>query len=58
MPGLIKIFYDYLSYNNIIGIWGAERLLVKFSNIHSDNHEIHIIYLKGEPNLRRLWIQE
>lgn len=31
---------------------GAERLLVNFSNILVQEHEIHIVYLKGEPKLK------
>lgn len=31
---------------------GAERLLVNFSNILVDHHELHIIYLKEEPKLK------
>lgn len=31
---------------------GAERLLVNYSNILIDKHEIHVIYLKGEPKLK------
>lgn len=31
---------------------GAERLLVNFSNILAENHELHIIYLKEEPKLK------
>jgi glycosyltransferase involved in cell wall biosynthesis len=31
---------------------GAEKLLVNFSNVLAEKHEIHIIYLKGEPNLQ------
>lgn len=31
---------------------GAERLLVNFSNILVDRHELHIIYLKGEPKFK------
>jgi glycosyltransferase involved in cell wall biosynthesis len=30
---------------------GAERLLVNFGNLHARNHDIHILYLKGEPKL-------
>lgn len=31
---------------------GAEKLLVNFSNVLAEKHEIHIIYLKGEPKLK------
>jgi glycosyltransferase involved in cell wall biosynthesis len=31
---------------------GAERLLVNFSNLHAREHEVHIIYLKGAPQLQ------
>ncbi len=31
---------------------GAERLLVNFSNVLAEKHELHIIYLKGEPKLK------
>ncbi len=31
---------------------GAEKLLVNFSNVLVEKHEIHIIYLKGEPKLK------
>ena len=33
---------------------GAEKLLVNFTNILADKHQIHIIYLKGEPKLKSL----
>src|SRR5687768_2336977 len=31
---------------------GAEKLLVNFTNVLADKHEIHVIYLKGEPKLK------
>ncbi len=31
---------------------GAERLLVNFTNVLAGEHEIHIIYLKGDPKLK------
>ncbi|HAS40600.1 MAG TPA: hypothetical protein DCS93_08975 [Microscillaceae bacterium] len=33
---------------------GAERLLVNHTNLQSGDHEIHIIYLKGEPQIKPL----
>ena len=34
-----------------LGYGGAERLLVNTVNLHCQNHEIHIIYFKGENQL-------
>ncbi len=31
---------------------GAEKLLVNFSNLLAEKHEVHIIYLKGDPKLK------
>ncbi len=28
---------------------GAEKLLVNTANLHVKNHEVHVVYLKGEP---------
>ncbi len=30
---------------------GAERLLVNFANIHAEDHDVDVIYFKGEPQL-------
>jgi glycosyltransferase involved in cell wall biosynthesis len=36
------------------GFGGAEKLLVDLVNIQSKNHEVHIVFLKGEPLLKPL----
>ncbi|TXK44903.1 glycosyltransferase family 4 protein [Pontibacter qinzhouensis] len=35
-----------------LGFGGAERLLINFSNIHVQKHEVHIIYLKDITDLK------
>lgn len=36
------------------GFGGAEKLLVDLVNIQSNKHQVHIVYLKGEPLLQTL----